>query len=124
MYTATVILAAVLGVAVIAMGASFLIAPVATAKGFGLPKWPDATLAAWLNVKGVRDLVMGVAVLVMLVTSGPHATGWYLLVSAMVAVGDAVIVLRHGGSKALAWGMHFGTAVVVAAVAAVLLLAG
>jgi hypothetical protein len=124
MFTATVILAAVLGVAVIAMGAGYLIAPVTSARGFGLPRWPDATLAAWLNVKGIRDLVMGVAILVILATSGPPAMGWYLLVSAIVPVGDAVIVLRHGGSKVLALAMHGGTAVVVAAVATVLLLAG
>jgi len=124
MYTATVILAAVLGVAVIAMGAAYLIAPTASAKGFGLPEWPDGALAAWLNIKGIRDLAMGAAILVLLATSGPHAMGWYLLVSAIVPIGDAVIVLRHGGSKLLALAMHGATAAVVAAVAVVLLLAG
>ncbi|QUQ72158.1 DUF4267 domain-containing protein [Kutzneria sp. CA-103260] len=124
MYTATVILAAVLGVAVIAMGAVYLIGPAANAKGFGLPEWPEGALAAWLNIKGIRDLAMGVAVLVMLAAAGPHALGWYLLVAAVVPIGDAVIVLRNGGSKVLAWAMHGGTAAVVVAVAAVLLLAG
>jgi hypothetical protein len=124
MYTATVVLAAVLGVAVIVMGAAYLIAPVANAKGFGLPDWPDGTLAAWLNIKGIRDLAMGAAILVLLATAGPHAMGWYLLVAAVVPIGDAVIVLRHRGSKVLALAMHGGTALVVAAVAAVLLLAG
>jgi len=124
MYTATVVLAAVLGVAVVVMGASFLIAPVATAKGFGLAKWPDDTLAAWLNIKGVRDLTMGVATLALLAAAGPHALGWYFLVAAIVPVGDALIVLRYKGSKALAYGMHGATAVVVAALGAALLLAG
>ena len=124
MYTATVVLAAVLGVAVIVMGAAYLIVPVASAKGFGLPEWPDGALAAWLNIKGIRDLAMGVATLVMLAAAGPHAMGWYLLVAAVVPVGDALIVLRHKGSKALAYGMHGATAVVVAAIGAVLLLAG
>ncbi|MFI9386896.1 DUF4267 domain-containing protein [Kutzneria sp. NPDC052558] len=124
MYTATVILAAVLGVAVIAMGALYLFGPAANARGFGLPEWPAGALAAWLNVKGARDLAMGVAVLVVLATAGPHALGWYLLVSALVPVGDAIIVLRHGGSKVLALAMHGGTAAVVLAVSAVLLSAG
>jgi hypothetical protein len=124
MYTATVVLAAVLGVAVIVMGTAYLLAPVTNAKGFGLPEWPEGTLAAWLNVKGIRDLGMGVGILVLLATAGPHAMGWYLLVSAIVPIGDATIVLRHKGSKVLALAMHGGTAVVVAAVAAVLLLAG
>ena len=124
MYTATVVLAAVLGVAVIVMGAAYLIVPVASAKGFGLPKWPDETLAAWLNIKGIRDLTMGVATLAILAAAGPHAMGWYLLIAAIVPVGDALIVLRHKGSKALAYGMHGVTAVVVAALGAALLLAG
>jgi hypothetical protein len=124
MYTATVVLAAVLGVAVIAMGATYLIAPTGTARGFGLPEWPEGRLAAWLNIKGIRDIVMGVSVLVLLATSGPHAMGWYLLVSALVPIGDAVTVLRYHGSKLLAWAMHAGTAAVVAAVAVGLLLAG
>jgi hypothetical protein len=124
MYLATVVLAAVLGVAVIAMGTAYLLAPVTNAKGFGLPEWPEGALAAWLNIKGVRDLGMGVAILVLLATAGPHAMGWYLLVSALVPIGDAIVVLRHRGSKALAYGMHGATALVVIAVAAVLLLAG
>jgi hypothetical protein len=124
MHTATVVLAAVLGVAVIAMGAAYLIAPTANAKGFGLPDWPDGTLAAWLNVKGIRDVALGVALLVLLAAVGPHAMGWYLLVSALVPIGDAVIVLRHRGSKVLAYAMHGLTALVVIAVAAALLLAG
>ncbi|EWM17001.1 DUF4267 domain-containing protein [Kutzneria sp. 744] len=124
MYLATVVLAAVLGVAVIAMGTAYLLAPVTNAKGFGLPEWPEGALAAWLNIKGVRDLGMGVAILVLLATAGPHVMGWYLLVSALVPIGDAIVVLRHRGSKALAYGMHGATALVVIAVAAVLLLAG
>ncbi|GAA3434655.1 DUF4267 domain-containing protein [Kutzneria kofuensis] len=121
MYTATVILAVVLGVAVVVMGAFFLIAPTATAKGFGLPEWPDGVLAAWLNVKGIRDLATGLATLVMLAASGPHAMGWFMLVAAVIPVGDAIIVLRWGGSKVLAWAMHGGTAAVVIALAVALL---
>ena len=124
MYTATVVLAAVLGVAVIVMGATYLFVPTTSAKGFGLPAWPDATLSSWLNIKGIRDVAMGVGILVLLATSGPHAMAWYLLIGALVPIGDAVIVLRHGGSKVLAWAMHGGTAAVTIAVAAVLLLAG
>lgn len=99
-------MAAVLGVAVIVMGASYLIAP--TAKGFGLPEWPDGAFVAWLNVKGVRDVAAGLAVLVVLAVAGPHALGWYLLVAALIPIGDATIVLGHHGSKVPAWAMHGG----------------
>jgi hypothetical protein len=36
-----------------------------------------------------------------------------MLVAAIVPVGDSLIVLRHGGTKAVALGIHFATAVVV-----------
>jgi hypothetical protein len=124
MYTATVVIAAVLGVAVLAMGAAYLIAPTANARGFGLPGWPGGALAAWLRIKGIRDLAMGASALVLLAVVGPHAAGWYLLTAALVPIGDAAIVLSNRGSKVLALAMHGGTALVVAAVAAVLLLAG
>lgn len=124
MYTATVVVASALSVAVVVMGVAYLVAPTATAKGFGLPKWPDETLAAWLNVKGVRDVATGLAGLVLLAAVGPHAMGWFLLVATLIPIGDAVTVLRYRGSKVLALAMHGGTAAVVAALGAVLLLAG
>jgi hypothetical protein len=35
-------------------------------------------------------------------------------------LGDTLIVLRHGGTKATAFGIHFATAVIVLATAALL----
>ena len=43
-----------------------------------------------------------------------------MLVVALVPLGDAVIVLRNGGTKATAFGIHFATAVVVLLSAALL----
>ncbi|GAA4220741.1 hypothetical protein FHR32_005501 [Streptosporangium album] len=43
-----------------------------------------------------------------------------VLVVALVALGDTVIVLRHGGTKAVAFGIHFATAVAVLISAALL----
>jgi hypothetical protein len=36
-----------------------------------------------------------------------------MLVVALAPLGDTAIVLRHGGTKATAFGIHFATAVVV-----------
>jgi hypothetical protein len=36
-----------------------------------------------------------------------------MLVVALAPLGDTAIVLRHGGTKAAAFGIHFATAVVV-----------
>ena len=124
MYTAVVAVAAVLSVAVVAMGGLYLFGPAANARGFGLLESPTGALAAWLPVKGIRDAAVGLAGLVMLLAGGPHVMGWYLLVAALIPLGGCLIVLRHRGSKVLALAMHGGTAAVVVALAAALLLAG
>jgi hypothetical protein len=36
-----------------------------------------------------------------------------MLAVALVPLGDTLIVLRHGGTRAAAFGIHFATAVVV-----------
>ena len=45
---------------------------------------------------------------------------WFMLVVALCPLGDTLIVLRHGGTRAMAFGIHFATAVVVLASAALL----
>jgi hypothetical protein len=115
-------LAALMGVGIIVIGASYLLAPEASAKGFGLPDWPTGDAVAWLNVKGVRDIVSGLVALVLLATGPLHALGWFVLVAAIIPIGDAIIVLRYGGAKGLAYGMHGGTAAAMVAIAGLLLL--
>lgn len=43
-----------------------------------------------------------------------------MLVAGLIPPGDTLIVLRHGGTKAVAFGIHFATAVVVLLDAALL----
>jgi Domain of unknown function (DUF4267) len=77
-----------------------------------------------LAIKGVRDVVSGLVILLPLAPGDFRLLGWIVLVAAITPVGDALIVLRNNGSKALAYGgMHGGTAVAVL-VAAILLLLG
>ncbi|NUP46568.1 MAG: DUF4267 domain-containing protein [Catenulispora sp.] len=64
-------------------------------------------------MKGLRDLTSGVVGAALLAFAGAHPIGWYLLAVALTPLGDAVIVLRHGGTKAVAFGIHFATAVAV-----------
>ena len=75
---------------------------------------------AYLAVKGVRDLTYGLVGLALLAFAGASAEAWFMLVVALAPLGDTVIVLRHGGSKATAFGIHFATAVVVLTSAALL----
>ncbi|NKZ07697.1 DUF4267 domain-containing protein [Actinomadura latina] len=120
MLTATAYtLATVLALFVAFIGAQFLISPQAAAAGYGVPGKPDGD-AAYLEIKGLRDLTFGILGLALIAFAGAHAAGWYMLVVALAPLGDTLIVLRHGGSKAVAFGIHFATAVVVLVSAALL----
>ncbi|WP_354643586.1 DUF4267 domain-containing protein [Kitasatospora camelliae] len=105
-------LAIVLVLLAILIGARFLLVPQAAAAGYGVPARPGGD-AAYLTIKGLRDLTSGVIGAALLAFSGTHAVGWYLLAVALTPLGDTVIVLRHGGTRAAAFGIHFATAVAV-----------
>jgi len=109
-------LAIVLDLLVLFIGARFLLQPVSAAAGYGVPSQPSA----YLTIKGVRDLSYGVLGLVLLAFAGAHAAAWFMLVAALNPLGDTLIVLRNGGTNAIAFGIHFATAVVILISAALL----
>jgi hypothetical protein len=96
------------------IGISYLFAPDSIAPGFGLPAWPDGEAAAFMNLKGVRDTVFGVLILVLLGLRQRYALGIVTSVVALVPVGDMLTVLSWNGSAAAAFGIHGLTAVLVA----------
>ncbi|MGI5489840.1 DUF4267 domain-containing protein [Microtetraspora malaysiensis] len=118
------VLAGLIGAGVIFMGALAFWAPQA-AVGFGIPDTPteDRSFHAWLSVKGVRDIVSGLFIFIVLVGGTTHLLGWFLLAASAIPIGDAVIVLRSNGPKAAVYGIHGATAVVMLAISALLLIA-
>ena len=116
---AALAVAAVIGVGIIAIGTRFLLDPAASAVGFGVPA--PAPTDPYLAVKGVRDIGSGLVLLAMLATRRPRTVGWAMLAASSMPVGDALVVLAHGGPPATAYGIHGATAVVAIAAAAVLL---
>jgi hypothetical protein len=112
-------LAIVLDLFVIFIGARFLVAPQPAAAGYGVPAKQDGD-PAYLTIKGLRDATFGILGLVLLAWAGARAEAWFMLVVALTPLGDTLIVLRHGGPRATAFGVHFATAVVVLATAALL----
>ncbi|HEX6352176.1 DUF4267 domain-containing protein [Actinophytocola sp.] len=118
------VLAGLIGVGVIVMGASFFWAPQA-AVGFGIPgtRTEDPNFQAWLSVKAVRDIASGVFIVIVLVAATPQVLGWFMLAAAGIPVGDALIVLRSNGPRATAYGVHGATAVVMLAISVLLLVA-
>jgi hypothetical protein len=99
------------------LGGRFLFAPYAAAAGYGVPAKEDR---AYLTIKGVRDGTFGLVGLALLAFAGAQAEAWFMLVVALVPLGDTLIVLRNGGTKATAFGIHFATALIVLLSAALL----
>jgi hypothetical protein len=108
-----------LSLSITVIGMRFLVVPQAAATGYGVPA-KDGGDAAYLSVKGLRDASYGIAGLVLLAFAGAGAAAWFMLVVALAPLGDTLIVLRHGGSRATAFGVHFATALAVLADAALL----
>jgi uncharacterized protein DUF4267 len=117
MAIAATVLTALLGVTVVWIGLRFLVVPEPAAAAYGVPASTRGDASAYLTIKGVRDGTLGVLTLVVLITA-PHAVvGWFLLAVSLIPFGDMLIVLRHKGSKAVAFAVHCGTGVAAVAVA-------
>ena len=112
-------LAVLLNAFIIVIGARFLLVPHAAAVGYGVPT-TDGGHPAYLTVKALRDTTYGILGLALLAFAGAHVAGLFMLVVSLAPLGDTVIVLRNGGTRATAFGIHFTTAVVVLTDAALL----
>jgi hypothetical protein len=112
-------LAIVLNLLILFIGLRFLFVPRAAAAGYGVPAKEHGD-AAYLTIKGVRDGSYGLIGLALLAFAGASAEAWFLLVAALVPLGDTVVVLRNGGTRGTAFGIHFATAIVMLVNAALL----
>ncbi|MFG1932453.1 DUF4267 domain-containing protein [Mycobacterium sp. NPDC048908] len=117
-------LAGLIAVGIIFIGARFLVAPRTAAAGYGVRSDPGQHSAgAYLSVKGVRDIASGLFVVILIVAGATQLLGWTVLTATIIPLADAAIVLRHGGPKSIAYGVHGVTAAVMLVTSAVLLLA-
>jgi hypothetical protein len=116
-------LAALIGLAVVAMGTTGMLKPQFFAT-FGIPGTaPGPVLDNWLTVKGGRDVGTGLMLLVVAALGTTSLAGWVMLAATVMPVFDGLIVLRSKGPRAAAYGVHFATAAVMAVIAVLLLLA-
>jgi Domain of unknown function (DUF4267) len=116
-------LAGLIAAAIIFIGARFLVAPRVAAAGYGvLPSLDQPSAGAYLSVKGVRDIASGLFVIIPMAAGATHLVGWVILAATIIPLADAAIVLRNGGPKAIAWGVHGVTAVVMLITSALLLI--
>ena len=100
-------LAGLLAAAIIVIGCCYVVSPERMTGSFGLkPPAPDADTRAWLRLKGIRDIVSGLVVLTVMLTTDTRTVGIALLVFAIVPLGDMSNVLASGGSKSTAFSVH------------------
>ena len=118
-------LALVLALAIIAIGIQYVASPLTATRSFGLPlPGNDANIAWWLRLKGVRDIVAGLAVLAFMMWGPPGAVGIILAVEAVIPVGDMLLILAAKGSTRSAFGIHAPTAVLMVVTALPMMIGG
>ena len=103
-------LSAAIALTILLIGANFFIAPYAAAEGFGLAVVPDVRWDAYLSVKAIRDVGAGIFTAMLVFNRSSPLLGSFLLVIMVIQLTDAVIVLKHGGTKGAAVGIHGVTA--------------
>ena len=115
-------LSGLIGLGITAVGTRFLVSPAKAAAGYGISVGQQVSSAdPYLSVKGVRDVASGLMTFVLIAGREPRVLADFLLAATVIPVGDAVIVLRRGGRKSTAYGMHLPTAAAMIATAVMLL---
>lgn len=106
-------------IGITAIGTRFLLTPTSAAAGYGVETSDPAD--PYLAVKGVRDIGTGLVGLALLATGQRRAVAWTMLAAAVIPAGDALLVRTHGGSSAIAYGVHGTTAATMLTCGAILL---
>jgi hypothetical protein len=114
--------AALLALGIGVIGCFYIASPQRVLGSFGLkPPAPDADTLAWLRLKGIRDIALGLAVLTLMLTTNNRTVAIVLLVFAVIPFGDMSNILSSGGSKSTAFSMHGVTCAVMLVVGLLLL---
>jgi hypothetical protein len=115
-------IAGLIAAGIVFIGARFILAPRVAAAGYGVqPDVSQQSVGAYLSVKGVRDIASGLFLFILIAAGATQLLGWIILAAIIIPLADAAIVLSHGGSKSIAWGVHGLTAIVMLITAALLL---
>jgi hypothetical protein len=109
-----------LGGGIIVVGTGYRLGRHGMTDGFGVPGWASVPQPAY-EVKGVRDIASGLVPLTLLALGRRRELGYALAAEALIPLGDMRTVLRHGGPRSVALGVHGATAAAMAVTAALLL---
>ena len=119
---ASLSVAALIAVAVTAIGCFYLASPERMVGSFGLrPPALDADTRAWLRLKGIRDVGCGLVVLMLMLAGDRRSLGIALLAFAIIPLGDMSIVLGSNGAKSKAFSIHGLTCAVMLVVGLLLI---
>ena len=116
------VLAGLLALAIILMGLRYSSIRIRPPPGSAFPA-PAAPLC--LTARGLqsrpRGIAIGVALAALLIDGAHRQLGYLMLAAATVPIADGTIVLRSGGRRAIALGIHWATAAVMLTVTAFLI---
>lgn len=118
------VLSGLIAATILVLGTRFWVVPATASTAFGIAGSPPPStgFAAWLSVKGTRDIASGLFVILLMVDGSPRLLGEFMLAASLIAFGDMVTVLRSRGNRTLAFGMHGLTGLVIVATGACLIL--
>jgi hypothetical protein len=115
-------LSGVIAAGIIFIGCRFLLAPSTAATAYGVPTGAEPHSQAYLSAKGIRDIASGLFTAMLIAYGSAHPLGWFMLIATLIPIADAMIVLRQGGSRTIAFGVHGGTAVATLIISGLLLI--
>jgi hypothetical protein len=115
-------LSVAIALGIVLIGMRFLIAPYTAAAAFGVSVVPDTRWDAYLSVKAIRDIAAGLFAAILILNRSAHLLGFFMLAATIIPLTDAAIVVRHGGPKTIAFGIHGATAGIMLIVSGFLLL--
>ena len=58
----------------------------------------------------MRDIAIGIAIAALLINGAHRQLGYLMFAISTIPIADGTIVLRAGGPKAIAYGIHWTTA--------------
>jgi len=115
-------LSSVVALGIVLIGMRFIFAPHPAATAYGVSVGPDPRWEAYLSAKAVRDIASGMFTTILILNRSAHLLGWFMVAATTIPLADAAIVLRHGGTRAAAFGIHGVTAGTMLIISCLLLL--
>ena len=115
-------LVALIGAAIIVIGARFIVSPLPAARDFGVPASAMET-STYLWTKGTRDIVSGLLVAGLLwMRASSNMVAGFLFIASLIPFGDLLNVYAHARPKNVtALLIHGGTAVFMCIIATILM---